>query len=86
MRWRRSVRTLWRAAPAYLVLGTVDGPTIEVEGPGCDVWELLTDWITEEALTVALAERYAASEPTVAADVRALLGELHGQGFVERDG
>ncbi len=86
MRWRRSPRVLWRMAPGYLVLGAVDGRTVEVDGPGCDVWELLTDWVTDDALTAALARRYGAGEEIVSRDVRSLLGELHAQGYVDRDG
>ena len=85
MRWRRSPRALWRVAPAYLVLGTVDGRTVEVDGPGRDVWELLTGWVTDEELTAALARRYGAGEEIVSRDVRSLLGELHAQGYVDRD-
>ena len=84
MRWRRSPRVLWRVAPGYLVLGTVDGRTIEVDGPGCDVWELLTGWVEDEQLTAALARHYGAGEEIVARDVRSLLEELHGQGYVDR--
>jgi hypothetical protein len=86
VRWRRSPRVLWRAAPGYLVLGTVDGRTIEVAGPGCDVWGLLTGWVDEDDVTAVLARRYGASEELVARDVRPLLGELHAQGYVDRDG
>ena len=85
MRWRRSPTALWRAAPGYLVLGHVDGRTIEVDGPGCDVWELLTGWVEDEELTAALARQYGASEEIVSRDVRSLLGELHAQGYVDRD-
>lgn len=85
MRWRRNPRVLWRVAPGYLVLGTVDGRTIEVDGPGCDVWELLTGWVNEGEVTAALARQYGASEEIVARDVRSLLGELHAQGYVDRD-
>jgi Coenzyme PQQ synthesis protein D (PqqD) len=85
VRWRRSPRVLWRIAPGYLVLGTVDGRTVEVDGPGCDVWQLLTDWVTDEALNAALARQYGASEEIVSRDVRSLLGELHAQGYVDRD-
>jgi len=86
VRWRRSPRALWRAAPGYLVLGHVDGRTIEVDGPGGDVWELLADWVTDEALTAALARRYGTSQEIVSRDVRSLLGERHAQGYVDRDG
>lgn len=85
MRWRRSPRVLWRTAPGYLVLATLDGRTAEVGGSGCDVWAGLADWITEEELTAALARQYRAEERVVSADVRPLLQELHAQGYVDRD-
>ena len=85
MRWRRSPSALWRVAPGYLVLGTVDGRTIEVEGPGGQVWELLGHWATEEELATALAREYGSSQEIISRDVRALLGELHAQGYVDRD-
>lgn len=86
MSWRRSQRVLWRAAPGYLALATVDGQVMEIEGPGCDVWARLADWVTEGELTAALAQEYGAGEEAVAADVRSLLQGLHAQGYVERDG
>ena len=85
MKWRRSPSVLWRTAPGYLAVATVDGSTIEVEGPGCDVWAHLAVWISEDALTAALARQYGAEQRIVSPDVRALLHELHGQGYVDRD-
>ena len=84
MRWRRSPTVLWRQVPGYLALATVDGRTIEVEGPGGDIWLRLAGWVTEEQLTTALARAYGADERIVADDVRALLHQLHAQGYVER--
>lgn len=85
MRWRRRPRVLWRTAPGYLALATVDGRTLEVDGPGGDVWAQLAGWITEEELTAALARQYGAEEQVVSPDVRSLLHELHAQGYVDRD-
>ena len=85
MRWRRSPRVLWRIAPGYLALATVDGRTVEVDGPGCDVWARLAGWITEDELTAALAREYGAEERVVSPGVRSLLQELLAQGYVDRD-
>jgi hypothetical protein len=85
VRWRRSPRVLWRTAPGYLVVATVDGDSVEVGGTGCDVWAQLTGWITEEALAAALARQYGAEERVVSPGVRSLLQELHAQGYVDRD-
>lgn len=85
MRWRRSPTVLWRTAPGYLALATVDGTAIEVEGPGADIWVRLADWTTEDDLTAALARVYGADVQIVSPDVRALLHDLHARGFVDRD-
>jgi hypothetical protein len=84
VRWRRSPGALWRAVPGYLVLATVDGRTLEVEGPGGDVWAGLEAWTAEEDLAADLAERYGTDPSIVATDVRALLEQLHRQGYVDR--
>lgn len=86
MRWRRNPRVLWRTAPGYLAVATVGGHTLEVGGPGGELWLHLAEWITEEELIAALARRYGADEPSVSPDVRSLLEELSGQGYVDRDG
>lgn len=86
MKWRRNPRVLWRAAPRYLALCTVDGRTVEVDGPGVDVWARLADWTAEEDLTAALARDYAIDDEVLSSDVRSLLRELHAQGYVDRDG
>jgi hypothetical protein len=85
MRWRRAAGVLWRAAPGYLALATVDGRTIEVHGPGREVWICLRDWILEEDLNDTLAGQYDADKQLVGSDVRALLTELHARGYVDRD-
>jgi hypothetical protein len=76
---------LWRTAPGYLALATVDGRTVEVGGPGADVWQRLTDWTSDEELTAALARQYRAEDQVVSIDVRALLDELHKEGYVDSD-
>jgi coenzyme PQQ synthesis protein D (PqqD) len=84
VRWRRGAGVLWRTAPGYLVLGTVDGRVIEVEGPGGEVWELLKEWMDEGEVTATLAGRYRADREVVERDVGSLLSELAAQGFLER--
>lgn len=86
MRWRRNPQVLWRTAPGYLVLAGLDGDAMEIEGPGSDVWARLEHGMAEEELISALARAYAADPATVSGDVRPLLSELLGRGFVERDG
>lgn len=84
MRWRRNPGVLWRVAPGYLVVGTPDGRIIEVDGPGGEVWQLLTGWVEEDHLAATLAGRYEADEKVVSRDVRSLLSELSAQGYVDR--
>ena len=86
MRWRRSTEVLWRTAPGYLALATVDGRTVEVGGAGAEIWVRLADWTTEEDLTATLARAYGAELQVVSPDVRSLLHELHAQGYVDRSG
>jgi hypothetical protein len=84
MRWRRTPQVLWRTAPGYLALATVDGRITEVGGSGGDIWTHLAGWITEEELTATLARECGAEEAVVSADLHSLLHELHAQGYVER--
>jgi hypothetical protein len=86
VRWRRDPTVLWRSAPGFLALGTVDGRTRVVEGPGHDVWSLLDDWVAEDDLAESLAGRYGTGADSVLADLRVLLGQLHEDGLVQRDG
>jgi len=75
---------LWRAAPDYLALATVDGRTTEVHGPGYAVWNLLDRPIQQERLIELVAERYGVQRDLVATDVVALLTDLKAGGYVER--
>jgi coenzyme PQQ synthesis protein D (PqqD) len=84
VKWRRSPQALWRTAPGYLALSTVDGRTVEVGGPGGDIWVLLAEWITDDDLTAALARAYGAEVQVVSPDVRSLLHQLHAQGYIDR--
>ncbi len=84
MRWRRPPGVLWRAAPGYLVLGSVEGDVLEIDGPGADVWANLGGWITLDALADRLAGEYHAEPDAVAGDVQRLLDQLHERAFVEQ--
>ncbi len=75
---------LWRTAPGYLVVASIDGQTLEVGGPGGEIWGLLDEWIAEADVVMMLASRYGVPEMTVAADVVPLLERLKGVGYVER--
>ena len=75
---------LWRQAPNYLVLATVEGRTVEVGGPGRDVWELLSDAVGIEMLLRSLASRFSTTEDLIRGDVERLLNNLREGSFVER--
>lgn len=77
---------LWRAVPGYLVLASVDGKVLEVEGSGADVWALLDVPATLGSVATVLAEQYGAPLDTVRADVGAFVDRLAGSGFVHVDG
>lgn len=86
VKWRRNQRVLWRTAPGFLALTTVDGRTVEVDGPGCDIWGYIEDWITEEELVARLSRHYDTEEQVVSPGTQRLLGQLHEQGYVDRIG
>jgi hypothetical protein len=83
MRWRRSPSVLWRTAPGYLAVAAVDGRSVEVDGPGADVWLLVAEWVAEADVSAELAQRYGVEQQVVSDDVRLLLQKLHAQGYVE---
>lgn len=84
MRWARAVDVLWRSAPGYLVLGHSDGSTIEIAGPGGEIWNRLEVPVDEEQLVARLAELYAADHSTIRRDATELLQKLHTAGYVDR--
>jgi hypothetical protein len=63
----------------------VDGRSIEVSGPGGDVWRELTGWVAEEKLAAVLARQYGTGEREVLSDLQSLLHELHAKGYVDRN-
>jgi hypothetical protein len=73
---------LWRTAPGYLVLSTVDGVPIEVLGPGADVWEALDRPRALDDIVGQLAPRYDVDPSRMTADVAGLLDQLSERGFV----
>jgi hypothetical protein len=66
------------------VVGTVDGRILEVDGPGGELWQLLTGWVEEEDVVAILTGRYEADSKIILRDVRSLLSELSAQGYVDR--
>ena len=83
MRWRRNDQVLWRAVPDHLVLATVDGDILEVDGSAAEVWKRLASWVDDTDLTHALAHDFAVDERVVSSDLQALLHQLHARGYVD---
>jgi hypothetical protein len=79
--WARG-DVLWRVAPRFLALCTVDGSVTEVHGPAADVWDELATPREHADLLQAVAGRYGLPAEAVAADVAALLDQLQAGGFV----
>jgi hypothetical protein len=77
---------LWRAVPGFLVLARSDGARLCIEGPGSEVWELLGQSTSLEAISAELAARYGAPVEEVRHDVGDLLGRLVDDGYVDADG
>ena len=83
--WCRSATSLWRIAPSYIALALIDGRSIEVYGPGADLWQLLATPTSTSELLHALAERYAVDVAAITDDVLKLLQQLERSNHVRRD-
>jgi hypothetical protein len=83
--WRRSDGALWRFGVHYVALATIDGETFEAEGPGADIWAVLTVPSSVASIANSMAATYAGDPDAIAADVARFLGELEQRGLVERD-
>ena len=68
----------------YLALVQLDGSSIEVHGPGADVWEMLHSPLAHRDLIAAVAPKYSTSSSVVEHDIVALLSQLNDLGYVER--
>lgn len=84
-RWKRAQSVVWRMAPGYLALGTVEGDVLEVEGSGDEVWRHLERWVSTDELVARLTARHGVADEDLAAEVVALLGELRSAGYVEHN-
>jgi hypothetical protein len=84
MLWAHAHDAIWRTAPGYLALASIDGSAIEIRGPACDIWKLLESPIEEAQLVATLSEQYAGDRVDMRRDVRQLLDDLHERGYVVR--
>ncbi|MFW5899556.1 MAG: PqqD family protein, partial [Jiangellaceae bacterium] len=78
-------RVVWRhSSGGVLVLPVSGSEVVTLSGTGEDVWELLSEPHTVQALGQRLAERYAAPQATVLAELGSVLDELSGRGVLVR--
>jgi hypothetical protein len=73
---------LWRTAPGYLVLATLDGGVHEAAGPAPEIWRAIDRPIEIGRLIASLAERYALAHEQIRDDVISFLYELVRAGLV----
>ena len=84
VRWRRRPDVLWRRsldAVVFLPNGVTEPQTLAGTGP--EVWDLLAEPRTLDALASVLATAHAAEPATVRADVAPILEQLVELGAVE---
>ena len=74
---------LWRCAPGFLVVSTVDGEALRAEGPAPAIWERLRRPIAFDDLCDELAHEHGVEAEQVRADVSPFLERLIDAGFVE---
>lgn len=81
---RRRPDALWRRSlDGVVILGANAEEPITVLGPGLEIWELLAEWRTLEALATLLSSEHGADPVVVTRDVNALLDQLDAEGVLE---
>jgi len=75
---------LWRVAPGYLILASVDGEPHEAIGPAAEIWMLIESPRSTGEIVGELRERYRVARSTVRVAVEAFLADLELRGFVVR--
>lgn len=78
----RAVDVTWRTAPGFLALCRRSGESLVVDGPGADMWDLLSSPRSEEVLITELAARFSTTADVVGADTRTLLRLLQEREYV----
>lgn len=76
---------LWRVAPAYLVVTTLDDEVREAAGPAPEIWQAIDRPISIGGLIALLAEAYALAPEQIRDDVITFLSELVAAGLVKVD-
>lgn len=77
---------LWRVAPGYLVVTTLEDETREADGPAPEIWRSIDQSISIGGLIASLAETYALAPEQIRDDVIAFLSDLVVAGLVKVDG
>jgi hypothetical protein len=85
--WRRRPDVLWRRSLDAVILLAEDAEEpVNLVGTGPDVWELLAEPRTLDALVAVLVTMYAGDEDVVRSDVAVALDALVASGVLERVG
>lgn len=79
----RRTDVLWRSAPGFLVVSTIDGEAFTAEGGAAQVWDHLTDPVTVDQLCAELAELHSVGLEQMRADVPPFVDQLIEAGYVE---
>ena len=83
--WRRRPDVLWRRSlDAVILLPEDAADPFHLVGTGPDVWELLAEPRTLDALVAVLATMYEADPDVVRSDVATVLDRLVDSGALER--
>jgi hypothetical protein len=82
-RWVRCPAVVWRAAPGWLVVADPDGRIVRAEGPAPEIWDLLAEPSTVDAMAEELAERYGTAPDVVRPDVARFVADLADRGVVD---
>lgn len=79
----RRADVLWRSAPNFLAITTVDGTTLQAEGPAAEVWRLLERPTAFDSLCAELAARHDIAVTQVRADLTPFIEHLITGGWIE---
>ena len=87
VRYLRSPAALTRSVGDQVLLASADRDEVDVlSGTASVVWRLLEEPRTLGGLVEMLSAAYRAPRDVIGVDVRALLEDLVGRGWLERDG
>ena len=79
----RRADVLWRGAPGYLVVATLDDEVIEAAGPAPEIWRAIDPPTSVGDLIAGLAEAHALTPEQIRQDVTSFLAELIDAGLID---